>query len=1056
MNLQDEKRDASPCSSPGCCGPIPRREFLKAAGAAAVSLSSFAAGVPAMAGPSPGPAATEAGEIRHFIPADKKLAPEWLRGLFARGEPRVYRGKELDTIGMPVGGIGAGQLYLRGDGTLGAWQIFNKHHFSGYGADNYRGRRPESPVDQGFAVVVEQVEGDKSGVMVLNREGCSTVELRGEYPIGKVRYAREGFPVKAELEAFSPFIPLNAKDSGLPATILRITVENVSGEKKEVGVAGWLENAVCIHTAGEVSGLRATRLSREKGRTLLLHSAGAAPEGERKPTRPTIVLADFEGEDYGTWKASGEAIGAKPARGTLPNQQKVSGFEGKGLVNTFLGGDAPQGTLTSPAFKIERKHINFLLGGGGHANETCMSLLVDGKAVRTAAGRDNEKLEWRSWKVEELEGREAHLEIADKHSGGWGHINADQIELSDERRSGPKGPIEKLEDFGTLVLALDGSAVPAGSRGSELGRPEVPWIELRDGANGEKTRAEAVRYPASERRKGGVIGTIALPPGSKHTFTFVLAWHFPNAPHGNFYATRFKDAAEVAHYVLENLERLAGETRRWHDAYYDSTLPRWLLDRLHSTVSYLATGTCQWWASGRFWAWEGVGCCEGTCTHVWNYAHAMARLFPELERSVREMQDLGEALHPDGLIGFRGARNGHHAADGQAGSVLKCYREHLMSADGAFLKRNWAKIKKALEFSMKQDGNDDGLVENSQHNTYDINFEGPNTFVGALYLAALRAGEEMAKEMSDHELAARARKIFESGSRLTVEKLWNGEYFIQRVDLAKHPKFQYAEGCLADQVFGQGWAHQVGLGHLYPRRNVAGALRSIWKYNWAPDVGPQNAAFLPERWFVSPGEAGLFTCTWPKGGRLAEMVRYRDEIWTGIEYQVAGHMVWEGLLEEALAMVRAIHDRYDPSKHNPWNEVECGDHYARALASWGVFTALAGYEYHGPRGHLGFAPRITPEDFRAAFTAAEGWGSFSQTRSGGAVQREKIEVKWGRLRVRTLAFAVPEGATPARVTVTAAGKAVEAKHAFEDGRVRIDLGEEVAVKEGEAIEVSLA
>ncbi|MEJ2705236.1 MAG: GH116 family glycosyl hydrolase, partial [Sedimentisphaerales bacterium] len=148
---------------------------------------------------------------------------------------------------------------------------------------------------------------------------------------------------------------------------------------------------------------------------------------------------------------------------------------------------------------------------------------------------------------------------------------------------------------------------------------------------------------------------------------------------------------------------------------------------------------------------------------------------------------------------------------------------------------------------MSRDSNGDGLIEDSQHNTFDINFEGPNTFVGSLYLAALRAGEQMAKEMGDEPFARRCRKIFETGRKLTVERLWNGEYVIQLVDMKKYPKFQYGDGCLSDQLFGQGWADQLGLGYIYPARDVAMALQSVGRYNWAPDVGPYNAVYKPER-----------------------------------------------------------------------------------------------------------------------------------------------------------------------------------------------------------------
>jgi len=984
----------------------------------------------------------EEAEIRpaHIIPADKKLSLQWLQNLFERGERQVYRGRELDTVGMPVGGIAAGQLYLRGDGTLSLWQIFNKHVFSGTGRDNYRTYRPDSPLDSGFAVFVQ--EDGKTIAKPLNRD-FPTVEFAGQYPIGTVRYYEDSFPVKVELEAFSPFIPLNAKDSALPATVFHITIENVSEKRLQTGILGWLQNAVLIDSAEGVNALRRSRIVSEKGQTLIVHTAEQVPlpKGAEMP-RLKIVLADFEGPDYGDWIASGEAFDKGPAKGTLPRQQSVTGFLGKGLVNTYLGGDVSHGTLTSPRFNISRKFISFLIGGGNFAGQTCINLLIDGKVVRTATGKNDEKLRWHYWNVQEFQGKIAQIEIVDRSSVGWGHINIDQIVLSDELQ---KGPLDKLPDYGSMVLAL----AEQGAALQEIQQILASWGDWAANLHAE----ENIAFPITEKRSTTLASrTVELAPGAKRVFTFVLAWFFPNHPNGHEYANRFDSAAEVAHYVFDNHERLAGDTKKWHDTYYeDSTLPRWLLFRLHSTVSNLATGTCQWWESGRFWAWEGVGCCTGTCTHVWNYAHAPARLFPELERSAREMQDFGEGFdHESGLVGFRSNRA--YAADGQCGTVLKAYREHQMSADDAFLKRNWPRIKKALLFSIARDGNDDGLIEDSQHNTYDINFEGPNTFVGSLYLAALCAGEQMAKEMGDDEFAKRCRKIFESGSRLTVERLWDGEYFIQFVDIEKHPKHQYGKGCLSDQLFGQGWAHQLGLGYIYPPQYVKKALQSVWKYNWTSDVGPYNTVHEPERWFARPGEAGLITCTWPKSSYLKEGVRYREEVWTGIEYQVAGHMIWEGMVTEALAICRGIHERYHPAKHNPFNEVECGDHYARAMASWGVYTALAGYEYHGPKEHIGFAPRITPENFRAAFTAAEGWGTFAQKRNNGT-QREQIEMRWGQLSLRSLAFAVPEDFRAVKVSITAAGKPIQSDYKLKGDRLEITLKERLTLTENQMLEV---
>jgi non-lysosomal glucosylceramidase len=212
----------------------------------------------------------------------------------------------------------------------------------------------------------------------------------------------------------------------------------------------------------------------------------------------------------------------------------------------------------------------------------------------------------------------------------------------------------------------------------------------------------------------------------------------------------------------------------------------------------------------------------------------------------------------------------------------------------------------------------------------------------------------------------------------------------------------------------------------------------------------------PMRVFAEPGEAGLFTCTWPKSTHLEENgVLYRNEVWTGIEYEVAGDMVWEGMLEEALSIVRGIHERYSPSKRNPYNEVECGDHYARAMASWGVFTALSGYEYHGPKGFLAFAPKMTPDEFRSAFTAAEGWGSFTQSRDGTS-QTDRIEVRWGKLRLKMLAFEVGDDLKPREVTVKLDDKAIEASHAVVGRRVEITFPEEILVNEGESLTVVIS
>jgi len=1051
------------CAKQDCCRPsdstscVDRRRFLETTAAAAVVGGSVLPGW-AIAGPF------EPADIAdHFVPADKKLRSEWVAALFAKGQSTWYSGDELDKVAMPIGGICTGQLYLAGDGRLVHWDIFNRHNFSGYGARNYQAMpKPDVLVAQGFAIQV--TAGGRTQQRTLDRTGFPKVRFCGEYPLGFVEYADNEFPVAVRLEAFSPFMPLNEDDSALPATVLELVVENRSNEAVDVLLAGWLENAVCVHSGQTFFGRRQYRLQ-PAAKAAILHGT-AEPASPPTATREPILLADFEGGTYGGCTIEGEAFGAAPATGTLPGQQTVSGFQGKGLVNTFLGGDKPQGKLISPPFRVQRRFISFLIGGGSHAGKTCVNLVVDGQVVRTATGKNSERLQWHNWNVADLAGKEARIEIIDAASGPWGHINVDQIELRDTPRPVPSGPLEDQPDFGSMALALLGSPaevlacthLPDGAPAEVVFRPGV----LQQG-----DKAAAAEHRFDGRLCGALGKRFRLAAGEQKKLTFAVCWHFPNfhergERRGRYYANRFTNAAEVARYVADNFERLAGQTRLWHRTWYDSTLPHWLLDRLFSTVSTLATNTCQWWQNGRFWAYEGVCCCHGTCTHVWNYEHAMARLFPRLERSVREMQDLNpEAgfVEETGMVRFRGEGWKAWAGDGQAGTILKVYREHLISRDDAFLRRNWPRVRKALEFLIREDGDGNGILEGSQHNTYDINFFGPNTMVGSLYLAGLRAGQRMAELVGDDAFARRCSQLAEAGRRYTESHLFNGEYFVQEVDLAKHPKYQYADGCLSDQLFGEGWARQVNLGHIYQPEMVRSALRAIWTYNWAPDVGPQNKAHPPERWFARPGQAGLFTCTWPKGKHLGkDGVRYRNEVWTGIEYQVAGNMAWEGMLTEALAICRAIHERYHPRSHNPWNEVECGDHYARAMASYGVLIGLAGFEYDGPAGHLGFAPRITPEHFRCAFTGAEGWGTLEQVRGQGK-QTNTVSVHWGRLMLRTIAVHLPGARPPAAVQVTAAGRRVEANVDFgpaEDspagkGRVLVQFREPVTLREGEAL-----
>ncbi len=828
----------------GCKAGMGRREFLRIGGAGAVSL--LASGMPIMAGPF------ERADFEKLVPADKKLHPDWVKSLFARGRPTVYRGEaELRYIGMPVGGITCGQLYLGGDGKLWHWDIFNQH--LGTNEAHYaHPPLPSSPIEQGFSLRVDA--GGASKTYGLDRTGFADVSFCGQYPIGTVQYEDPGCPLAVTLEAFSPFIPLNTEDSSLPATVLQFTLRNRSAAAVEATFSGRLENGVCLNHRGQEGVLR-NRVIREAGLTTLLCSAEKAAAG---PTgRADIVFENWSKETYEGWNVEGAAFGRGPVnKSEVPAYQGDVGGDTARVVNSHASApgdsvgekDRAVGKLTSGEFTIERRFITFWIGGGKAQSPSRLglTLLVDGKPVQTAAGEDRNEMALKYFDVRALAGQKARLEIVDDATGGWGNVGVGRIVFTDQMPT--DGPLEELPDFGTMALALPGEAA--------------------EEASGEETALFAGKLT------GGLGRKLKLGPGESARVTFVLAWHFPNLSlggplqkAGRHYATRFASAQEVARYVGEQLERLAGETRLWRETWYDSTLPNWFLERTFLNTSILATSTCYRFANGRFYGWEGVGCCEGTCGHVYHYAHATARLFPDLERSTRERIDFGIALQADGAIHFRGEFGDFPAVDAQAGTVLRALREHEMSAEGAFLKRNWPKIKLATQWLIGKDGNGDGLIEGNQHNTLDTDWYGPVAWLSGLYLAALAAAAEMADEAGDTEFAGQCRGIFERGQKNFVAQLFDGEYFIDKVDPKHLDAINSGTGCEIDQVFGQSWALQVGLPRVLPRKETKSALQSLWRYNFSPDVGPYRAAYKT-RALVCDGGGGWIADVHVSAGRL--------------------------------------------------------------------------------------------------------------------------------------------------------------------------------------------
>ncbi|HEU5123284.1 MAG TPA: GH116 family glycosyl-hydrolase [Verrucomicrobiae bacterium] len=893
---------------------------------------------------------------------------------------------------------------------------------------------------------------------------------------------------------------------------------------------------------------------------------GGHPSRRTKP-RDEILFEDFE-NGYRDWQVEGQWHNSKLPKNA---QQPVSGFIGKEYADSFAPDDSNIGKLTSKPFMIVRDFIHFRIGGGSY-NDTAIRLLVDGKIVRTASGRNEEKLFPTLWNVRDLAGKTASLEIVDNRKGSWGHVNVDQIVFSDDseksdligileellpaRFSGIKEGARKADDRVELELAdaklKDGAETIASETSSKIiwhklgkGRVALACGQLLNPARADQMHLRQPAYAtlcslaganftcatgqspddlgfgtialatsigktsallnfenwstaweqfsrsggfevseieqssptaAGKTVFGALATTVIVPPGETVEVPFFFAWHYPNQYSftnykfiGTYYATLWENARAVAKDAVKKYNTLRTETEQFRRTFYESTLPYWLLDCLTANAGIIRhNGVVFRTADGNVFAWEGsYHSCDPTCTHVWGYEQTMACLFPDLERTMRRI-DFKHQQRKDGGINNRlevpladhptGERP---FTDGHASCILKAYREALNSPDESFFREYWPYIERAMNYLIERDiksanGSEPaGILQDEQWNTYDQALHGVTPFISGYYLAALRASEEWSKRLGDSANADRFRGIFEKGREKLMELCWNGEYFQQYLPDYMTRTREVGPGCMADQLIGQWWAHQLGLGYLLPQTAVVSALRSIYKYCFKPDLA--NHDWRNQRQFAGPEDKGLVNCAWPKGGRPPSALSYSEEVWTGIEYQVAGHMVYEGLIDEALTIAKAARDRYDgvprpPIQRNPWSEYEAGGHYSRAMSSWSLLLALSGWEYDGPRRKLSFVPRHTPADFKSAFVAPEAWGHLRQSREGN-IQRNEITVIHGALPLTELALTAHGTIESAKAECS--GKPVRIEPDLNRDGLRLSFPDKLIVKENQTLTVEI-
>jgi len=545
-----------------------------------------------------------------------------------------------------------------------------------------------------------------------------------------------------------------------------------------------------------------------------------------------------------------------------------------------------------------------------------------------------------------------------------------------------------------------------------LGSWYVPRSDVRCGADPK---------PAAASACGGTCSCNAAE--QKPTSETYVPW----------YAGRFGSIDDVTAFWRQNHARLRAESACFSQCFYDTTLPAEAVEAVAANLTILKSPTCLRQVDGRFWGWEGCcdggGCCHGSCTHVWNYAQAMPHLFPALERSLRETE-FNVSQDARGHQNFRSSlpirpvdHGSHAAADGQLGGIMKVHREWRISGDTAWLKSMWPRVRQSLLYCIETwDPDHNGTLVEPHHNTYDIEFWGADGMCTSFYLGALAAAAVMGKACGDD--VTLFASILGKGRKRMESELWNGRYFVQKtqwqglrapdpaqfktlaggdsgysaeaLELLRNegPKYQYGGGCLSDGVLGDWIARCAGVDSTLSRAKVKKHLASIFRHNFKSDLSAHSNPQRPT--YAFGDEAGLLLCSWPDGGKPALPFVYSDEVWTGIEYQVASHLIMLGRVREGLKIVQAVRDRYDGRVRNPFNEYECGHWYARAMSSYGLLQALSGARYDAVEKTLHLAPAVKG-DFRAFLATATGFGTV-----GIKDGKPFVEVKGGTIEVEKI------------------------------------------------------
>lgn len=639
---------------------------------------------------------------------------------------------------------------------------------------------------------------------------------------------------------------------------------------------------------------------------------------------------------------------------------------------------------------------------------------------------------------------------------------------------GAEGISETESSFGTQTLAsLAGDTTwrlgwdhPHPHYEDLLRNSSLPNIDTTNPVEGKGGRN------VFDRRLGKINGidrsfsslavTRNLSKGELFTHQLVYAWNFPNlynSAHtrieGNYYSNFFKNSEEVTRYVIDNFGSLQSRSKQFVDDLFASSLEPEVLNQINGQFNTLVTSS---WLTkkGEFGVLEGMNCTDSCCgintIDVSMYAtQLIVSLFPELQKeSMRIHRDLQQ---PNGMVAHsymkdftRDGKNAPDITERLDVAMQYCIlvmRDFMWTNDRAYLMEMWPSVKKAMDYMLSRDLNSDQMPDMSGIMCSYDNFPmyGLASYIHSQWLCALTMCMEGARAMNDKKTEIQYAFILEKGKKLLGDKLWNSRYFrLYHTDQLRYKTHDGTgaeivaevpgqdEGCLTDQLIGQWVAHMSGLGYFVDPDLVQSALRNILALSFRADTGLRN-------------------CSWPTDTFLHDIpwscwVDQANTPWTGVELAFASFLVYEGMTEEALKVVKSVEQRYRRAGLY-WNHQECGGHYYRAMSAFTLLNAYLGLTIN--QGKLGFDPKLQQNEYRVLFAVNGATAYFYRKGNSCGIEVRSGELSFTELELtRRLPFTTkPKLSIPGNPKVN-----------YTEQSVVISFKEPQILKAGQIIEIS--